>query len=117
MESKIEQLVSAVLSPNNDLRQQAEQEFENLCKEQTRATLVGLLEVMVQKPSLAELCALLVQKKIITVKSNATQLGEEEFKQLVAVCLQFIESPQSTLNCLRRVSEILVHLYRTVGSL
>lgn len=117
MEGKFEQVVSSLISPNNEVREQAEKEFEMMCREYTKDTLTSLINIMTQKPSMVELASLLIQKKIITVKDNATKLGNDEITRLIEICLALIESPQSTLNTLRRVSEIIVHLYRTVGKI
>lgn len=72
--------------------------------------------VMTQKQSYVELGALLIQKKITTVKTNIQQLNEEDVKQLIGVCMNLIENPQMSLNSLKRVAEILIHLIRTVGN-
>lgn len=70
---------------------------------------------MTQKSSFIELGALLIQKKITTVKENIQQLGESDVKDLVHVCMALIENPQISLNSLKRLAEILVQLVRTVG--
>lgn len=71
---------------------------------------------MTQKPSFVELGAILIQKKITAAKGAIEQLGEADIKQLISFCMALIENPQLTLNSLKRVSEILIQLIRTVGS-
>lgn len=71
--------------------------------------------VISQKPSYVEIGAILIQKKITTVKQNNQQLTENEFKQLVSVCMNLIDAPQTSLNSMKRLSEILIHMIRTVG--
>lgn len=71
--------------------------------------------VISQKPSYVELGAILIQKKITTNKQNNQQLTESEFTNLINVCMTLVDSPQTTLNSLKRLAEILIHLIRTVG--
>lgn len=71
---------------------------------------------MRQKPSYVELGAILIQKKITTVKQNIQQLEQADVQELVKACTDLIENPQMNLNSLKRVSEILIHLIRTVGN-
>jgi hypothetical protein len=44
MEQQIEQIVSAIISPDNKLREEAENKLETLCREQTQQTLAALLQ-------------------------------------------------------------------------
>ena len=73
--------------------------------------------VISQKPSYVELGAILIQKKITTNKQNNQQLTESEFTNLVTVCTTLVESPQTSLNSMKRLAEILIHLIRTVGKI
>jgi hypothetical protein len=73
--------------------------------------------VISQKPSYVELGAILIQKKITTNKQNNQQLTEAEFTNLLNVCTTLVESPQTGLNSMKRLAEILIHLIRTVGKL
>ena len=74
-----------------------------------------IILVISEKPSYVELGAILIQKKITTNKQNNSTLTEAEFKTLVSVSMALIDSPQTGLNAMRRLAEILIHLIRTVG--
>ncbi len=116
MQNPIEQVITAIISPNNVQREQAEAQLEVLCRDQTSQTLHSFLEVMVQKTNLAELASMLIQKKIVTNKENTSKLTTEDFKHLIEVCSQLVENTQTSLSTLKRISEILVQLFRTVSS-
>lgn len=44
MDSRIEQVFTALISPDNQVRERAEEEFEKMCKENTKETLMSILK-------------------------------------------------------------------------
>lgn len=113
---QVEQVITAIISADNAQREQAEAQLEQACQTNTKQTLAALVQVMASKPALSELAAMLIQKKILVNKVNSQKLEGEDFNALIKTCVDLVENPESSLNSLKRVAEILVHMFRATSS-
>lgn len=71
---------------------------------------------MAEKPGLITIGAMLIQNKIVSNKDHRSKLDNEAFELIVNNCRGLIELPQTPLAALKRISEILIHLYMTTSS-
>lgn len=107
-------IVESVISPNNAVRNEAEASLEKVCKENPKATLAGLLQIAKQNPGLADLSFMLILKKIVTQKDVNGQLGTDDYVSTVRISVEMVADTRTSLTTMRRVSEILVQIYRGI---
>jgi Importin repeat len=108
-------IIESVISPNNAIRNEAEASLERVCKENPRATLAGLLQIAQTSPGLADLSFMLILKRIITQKDVNGQLGQEDFLNTIQVSVSMVDRESTSLPTMRRISEILVQIYRGIS--
>lgn len=107
-------IVESVISPNNTLRNEAETSLERACKENPKATLAGLLQIAQTNAGLADLSFMLILKKIITQKEVNGQLDQDDYVNTAQISVEMVSRETTSLTTMRRISEILVQIYRGI---